>query len=254
MSEERGFVGTGLALIAAFGAVAILLGYVFEAGFALSFDSRLFQFFSAQDYVSAATTYIFIVPVVGIVAGSNLVGLMRHDRTSAGWKLLQDILNFDGELEVSLRNRISKLSRWMLIAPLIFVLFGGAITFLMPHNYWPRANGVGDALSIIGIVTVLIPAGLLSTRDFVHARNRRGLLLCTFAVAVFAGVFFYGQFEGGKLKDRTKPNFAMEIKGGHRVAAVMVAKLADGIVYKFVAEKNLYYVPNDEIAAIELLQ
>jgi hypothetical protein len=159
----------------------------------------------------------------------------------------------EGELDESLRKRLLKIANWLTAALMLMLIAGVIVDFGFPLTARVREMGAGTAVLHLAFIMLAPVAALRSIQNFVQARNRQLLMSITVFVMILLSVFYYGQFEYGRVSAQKTCDFAMALKDGHHVFGIMIAKLSDGIAYKFIGEDKLYYVPNDQIAALELL-
>ena len=235
-------------------AVTVILGFVFETAYFVGFDSRLLQFLTVQDYITASASTLFTIPIIWIIFSANSVGdFLPHSRRFSA--SLKRFYTEDFEISpktISLVRRIS-LVTFMAIMVVPIIAFGVMIASIWITSARQYAMGAivvaFGAIVAGGFVNALGSFALLGT-----AAHRRWATIALSSLFLFAVAYFYGMAEGEMIRASQKNDVVLTLKDGEKIKGVFLWKFASGIAYQKPGDASVHFVFNDNLNELYLVK
>jgi hypothetical protein len=245
-------VETAVSWLAIFSASAVLFGYVFQLGFLNCFDSRIFQFLTVQDYVITSATYIFVLPVSYLVF--SLAGFSKffdaHNTLSGLLKTL-----FQDEFEIGLEDQLKmlKAQRVFLIAALV-ALIVMVLTIIAAVMGYLSNHTIVPTICLFFYIAFGAIAGIFAAiRPTKSALQRQRVGFVFLVTLLFSFAYFYGQYCGLALQAVATNDVQIDLMNGHNIKGVLIRKYAEGIVYRLPSAGDVWFLPNEQIADVQLI-
>lgn len=245
---------TWIGFLTIFSALAVVLGYIFELAFVSAFDARLLQFLTVEDYVTAASFYIFAVPVA--VVGTTFV---IPDNIQLPHRVRAIIQYYFVDNRVFLpeqRKRARKVGTYIAVvaavvaAVLIVVGFADNKWIALPH----RLRRIGEFLLPACFWLLSVGLAVRFLANVVDPRERRfGGFTALVLVSAFA-MYLYGGYEGNIIREISQNDVKVFQKDGRELDAVLVGHFSQGVAVRYVGDGKVYFVPSDNVAQIELVK
>lgn len=231
-------------LIAAFSALSMSLGYVYDIGYLSAIDSRLLQFLALSDFLAAATSHVFTLLVsVLLILGFWIFNVFAKRGLAFEY---YNLLVSDDVPDESLARRFWRLEFGILTFLLIVVgILAVSYAFWGGNWFTPTITGISST----GIVIVSMLEGVRSTPS---VATRRAVVGALGGLALFSFVYYYGDARGQIVSGSMTNDLTLYLSDGRMVNCVLIHKFADGISYKEVGDAKPFYVPNAKIARIQL--
>ena len=239
--------------LTAFSALAVVLGYIFELGFAAAFDRRILEFLTVEDYISTAAVYVFAI--VATTFGTTLV---LSDNLALPTRIRAIVrYYFIDEREFSSVQK----GQGKRIGNYIWIIAGAISIFLavvgVADNKWTILSDFWKEAAKVLLPLALFSIGVgaavryLTTLDDVGERRIGGISAAILLTSV--AMFLYGGYEADAIKSLKNNTVRIVQKDGHELDGVLIGKFSTGVAISYIGDRSVYFVPNDEIAQVILL-
>jgi hypothetical protein len=247
-------IDTWVGFLTVFSALAIVLGYVFELAFVSTFDARLLQFLTVEDYVSAASFYVFAVPVAlfgTTVVVSDNIQLPHRVRGIVQYYFLDDRV-FTAEQ----RKRARRTGTYIaliaagLVAALLAIGFVDGKLIALPLPL--RRVGEFVVPACLWLISVGIAVRFLA--NLVDPRERRVGGFTALVLVSGIAMYLYGSYEGNSIREIAQNNVRIVQKNGREIDAVLIGHFLEGVAVRYTGNSAVYFVPSENVAQITLVK